>query len=68
MQTEATYELAAEADRLNAIYHFVRAHGFEAKITNVVTVTIPWHDNCGNTGFETFVVRNMSEARKVLGY
>lgn len=62
-----TFTLAIEADRLNAIYRFVRSHGFRATITNVVTVWIPYTSPYGN-GEETYTIRTMDQARKVLGY
>lgn len=57
-----------QAKRLNAIYRFVREHGFRAEISDVVRVWIPYtHETLGD-GFDVETLRTMSEARYALGY
>ena len=57
----------SDADRLNAIYRFVREHGFRAEVTDVVRVWIPYTSDMGD-GFDVEIIRTMSEARHALGY
>ncbi len=53
------------------LLHFVRSHGFVAWIAGLdrILVVIPWvHIDGKSTGEDTFTIRTLADARRVLGY